>query len=112
MIKSKAKDKRHPKIINQWMVYEGINEINSVFGVLIAFKSYMRSEDFNKYHGEVIIESLQTYSSNFSDFKNKLTIALCVPSIVVSLIPDASALKFTSDKIFLRDSNKILIALV
>jgi hypothetical protein len=60
MIKAKAKDKRHPKIINQWMVYEGINEINSVFGVLIAFKSYMRSEDFNKYHGEVIIESLQT----------------------------------------------------
>lgn len=59
MIKSKAKDKRHPKIINEWMVYEGINEINSVFGVLIAFKSYVRSEDFNKYHAEIIIESLQ-----------------------------------------------------
>ena len=44
--------------------------------------------------------------------KNKFTIALLVPSIVVSLTPDESALKFTSDKIFLRDSNKILTALV
>jgi hypothetical protein len=60
MIRSKAKDKRHPKIINEWMVYEGINEINDVFGVLIALKSYIRSEDFNKYHAEMIVSSIQS----------------------------------------------------
>ena len=60
MIKSKAKDKRHPKIINEWMVYEGINEINDVFGVLIALKTYIKSEDFSKYHAEMIISSIQS----------------------------------------------------
>ena len=64
MIKSKAKDKRHPKIINEWMVYEGINEINSVFGVLIAFKSYLKSDQFNKYHAEMIISSIQSLLIN------------------------------------------------
>ena len=52
------------------------------------------------------------YSSNFSFTKNKLTMAFWVPSMVVSFKPEASALKFTSDSIFLRDSNKILIAFV
>ena len=56
MIKSKAKDKRHPKIINQYMVYQGINEINTVFGAIIAFKAYLNSPDFNKYHAELAID--------------------------------------------------------
>jgi hypothetical protein len=60
MIKSKAKDKRHPKIINEWMVYEGINEINDVFGVLVAFKAYIKSDDYNKYQAEKIISSIQS----------------------------------------------------
>lgn len=64
MTKAIKKDKRHPKIINEWMVYEGINEINSVFGVLIAFKTYIKSEEFNKYHAEMIIESLQSLLCN------------------------------------------------
>ena len=60
MIKSKAKDKRHPKIINEWMIYEGVNELNSVFGVLIAFKTYLNSDQFNKFHAEMIIDSIQS----------------------------------------------------
>jgi len=56
MIKAKAKDKRHPKIINQYMVYQGINEINTVFGAIIAFKAYLNSPDFNKYHAELAID--------------------------------------------------------
>lgn len=64
MIKSKAKDKRHPKIINEWMVYEGINQIDDVFGVLIALKAYIKSEDFNKYHAEKIVSSVQALLCN------------------------------------------------
>jgi len=56
MIKAKAKDKRHPKIINEYMVYQGINEINTVFGAIIAFKAYLNSPDFNKYHAELAID--------------------------------------------------------
>ena len=56
MIKAKAKDKRHPKIINQYMVYQGINEINTVFGAIIAFKAYLNSPEFNKYHAELAID--------------------------------------------------------
>ena len=56
MIKAKAKDKRHPKIINQYMVYQGINEINTVFGAIIAFKAYLNSPDFDKYHAELAID--------------------------------------------------------
>jgi hypothetical protein len=60
MNKPAKKDKRHPKIINDWMIYEGINEINDVFGVLIAFKAYIKSDDFNKYHAEMIVSSIQS----------------------------------------------------
>jgi hypothetical protein len=56
MIKAKAKDKRHPKIINEYMVYQGINEINTVFGAIIAFKAYLNSPEFNKYHAELAID--------------------------------------------------------
>jgi len=64
MTKQIKKDKRHPKIINDWMIYEGVNEINSVFGVLIAFKSYLKSDEFNKYHAEMIISSIQSLLCN------------------------------------------------
>jgi len=64
MTKAVKKDKRHPKIINDWMIYEGVNEINSVFGVLIAFKSYLKSDEFNKYHAEMIISSIQSLLCN------------------------------------------------
>ena len=64
MTKVIKKDKRHPKIINDWMIYEGVNEINSVFGVLIAFKSYLKSDEFNKYHAEMIISSIQSLLIN------------------------------------------------
>jgi hypothetical protein len=57
---TKPKDKRHPKIINQWMVYEGINEINSVFGALTAFEAYIESPKFNKYHAQMAIDSLRS----------------------------------------------------
>jgi hypothetical protein len=60
MSRTVKKDKRHPKIINDWMIYEGINEINDVFGVLIAFKAYIKSDDFNKYHAEMIVSSIQS----------------------------------------------------
>lgn len=64
MTKAVKKDERHPKIINEWMIYEGVNEINSVFGVLIAFKSYLKSDEFNKYHAEMIISSIQSLLCN------------------------------------------------
>lgn len=64
MTKAVKKDKRHPKIINDWMIYEGVNEIHSVFGVLIAFKSYLKSDEFNKYHAEMIISSIQSLLCN------------------------------------------------
>jgi hypothetical protein len=62
---TKAKTpKQHPKLINQFMVYDGINEINDVFGVLIALKAYIRSADFNKYHAEMIVSSIQSLLCN------------------------------------------------
>ena len=64
MTKVIKKDKRHPKVINDWMIYEGVNEIHSVFGVLIAFKSYLKSDEFNKYHAEMIISSIQSLLCN------------------------------------------------
>jgi hypothetical protein len=59
MTRAKAKDKRHPKIINQYMVYQGINEINTVFCAIIAFKAYLNSPEFNKYHAELAIDCLR-----------------------------------------------------
>ena len=64
MTKAVKKDKRHPKIINEWMIYEGINEINDVFGVLVAFKAYIKSDDFNKYQAEKIVSSIQSLLCN------------------------------------------------
>lgn len=51
--------KIHPKILNDFMVYEGLNDINSVFGALIAFEAYMKSEQFNSYHGGLALQSIR-----------------------------------------------------
>jgi hypothetical protein len=59
MTTRKLKDKRHPKIINDFMVYEGLNDINSVFGALIAFEVYMKSDKFNSYHGGLALQSIR-----------------------------------------------------
>ena len=47
------------KILNDFMVYEGLNDINSVFGALIAFEVYMKSDKFNSYHGGLAIQSIR-----------------------------------------------------
>ena len=52
------------------------------------------------------------YSSNLSFIKYKLTIAVCVPSIVVNFNPVESPLKLTSESMFFKDSKRILIAFV
>ena len=49
----------HPKILNDFMVYEGLNDINSVFGALIAFEVYMKSDKFNTYHGGLALQSIR-----------------------------------------------------
>jgi len=51
---------KHPKIVNQWMVYEGLNDINSVFGALTAFEAYMKSPDFNTYHAQMALDCLRS----------------------------------------------------
>ena len=56
----KLKDKRHPKVINQWMVYEGLNDINSVFGALTTFEAYLKSPEFNAYHAQMAIDCLRS----------------------------------------------------
>lgn len=57
---TKAKTpKQHPKIVNEWMIYEGINDINSVFGALSALEAYMKSPEFSKYHAELAFHSIR-----------------------------------------------------
>lgn len=58
MTKAK-KSKVHPKIVNDFMVYEGLNDINSVFGALTAFEVYMKSDKFNTYHGGLALQSIR-----------------------------------------------------
>jgi hypothetical protein len=50
---------KHPKLVNEWKVYEGINDINTVFGAIIAFKAYLNSPEFCKYHAELAIDCLR-----------------------------------------------------
>jgi len=50
---------KHPKLVNEWKVYEGINEINTVFGAIIALKAYLNSPEFCKYHAELAIDCLR-----------------------------------------------------
>jgi len=52
--------KQHPKIGNQGMVYEGLNDINSVFGALTAFEAYMKSPEFNTYHAQMALDCLRS----------------------------------------------------
>ena len=54
-----SKYKQHPKLLNEFMLYEGLEEINSVFGILIEFKAYIKSDSYQKYHAEMIIDSIQ-----------------------------------------------------
>lgn len=51
--------KVHPKILNDFMVYEGLNDINSVFGALVTLEVYMKSDRFNSYHGGLAIQSIR-----------------------------------------------------
>jgi hypothetical protein len=59
MTTRKPKDKRHPKIINEFMVYEGINDINSVFGALTVLEAYIQSDKFQKYAASMAIDSIR-----------------------------------------------------
>jgi len=59
MTNRKPKDKRHPKIINDFMVYEGINDINSVFGALTVLDAYIQSDKFQKYAASMAIDSIR-----------------------------------------------------
>ena len=60
MTTRKVKDKRHPKIINDFMVYEGINDINSVFGALTVLDVYIQSDKFQKYAASMAIDSIRS----------------------------------------------------
>ena len=60
MTTRKVKDKRHPKIINDFMVYEGINDINSVFGALTVLDVYIQSVKFQKYAASMAIDSIRS----------------------------------------------------
>ncbi len=60
MTTRKVKDKRHPKIINDFMVYEGINDINSVFGALTVLDAYIQSDKFQKYAASMAIDSIRS----------------------------------------------------
>jgi hypothetical protein len=60
MTRAKPKDKRHPKVINQWMVYEGLNDINSVFGALTTFEAYLESPKFSKYHAQMALDCIRS----------------------------------------------------
>ena len=51
--------KTHPKILNEFMVYEGLNQINSVFGALVALEVYISSERFSKYHAILALDCLR-----------------------------------------------------
>tara|TARA_R110000868_G_scaffold395854_1_gene667825 strand:- start:599 stop:844 length:246 start_codon:yes stop_codon:yes gene_type:complete len=60
MTTRKLKDKRHPKIINDFMVYEGINDINSVFGALTVLDAYIQGDKFQKYAASMAIDSIRS----------------------------------------------------
>ena len=58
MTKTKT-PKQHPKLLNEFMVYEGLNQINSVFGALVALEVYINSDRFNKYHAILALDCLR-----------------------------------------------------
>jgi hypothetical protein len=49
----------HPKILNDFMVYQGINDINSVFGALTTLEAYINSDKFQKYQASMAIDSIR-----------------------------------------------------
>jgi hypothetical protein len=51
--------KIHPKIVNEWMIFEGMNDINSVFGALLTLKSFINSPEYSKQGATWAIESIQ-----------------------------------------------------
>ena len=60
MTARKAKTpKVHPKILNDFMVYEGINDINSVFGALTVLDAYIQGDKFQKYAASMAIDSIR-----------------------------------------------------
>ena len=58
MTKTKT-PKQHPKLLNEFMVYEGLNQINSVFGALVALEVYINSDRFSKYHAILALDCLR-----------------------------------------------------
>ena len=50
---------KHPKIENEYMIYQGINDINSDFGALSTLEAYLNSDKFNKYHAGLAIDSIR-----------------------------------------------------
>jgi len=52
--------KKHPKLINEFMVYEGLNDINSVFGALTTFEAYLKSPEFNTYHAQMALDCIRS----------------------------------------------------
>jgi len=48
------------KIANQYMVYEGINQINSVFGALTTLEAYINSDKFCKYQASLALDCIRT----------------------------------------------------
>ena len=51
--------KVHPKILNDFMVYEGLNDINSVFGALTVLDAYIQGDKFQKYAASMAINSIR-----------------------------------------------------
>ena len=49
----------HPKILNDFMVYEGLNDINSVFGALTVLDAYIQGDKFQKYAASMAINSIR-----------------------------------------------------
>jgi len=50
---------KHPKMVNEYMVYEGLNQINCVFGALVALEVYINSDKFSKYHAILALDCLR-----------------------------------------------------
>jgi len=51
-------NKQYPKLLNEFMLHAGLEEINSVFGILIAFRAYIKSDTYQKYHAEMVLDSI------------------------------------------------------
>jgi hypothetical protein len=63
-IKKVKTPKIHPKIVNEWMIFEGMTDINSVFGALLTLKSFINSPEYSKQGATWAIESIQSTLCN------------------------------------------------